>query len=521
MDVGQILAVTLPSSIMNSSLGTMITGGTGSGVVQKVVLQMLLVLLVSQWSRIRKWLSDMLESWFWTKLKKRLCKSSFILECELYWEQGVLCRVCVTEKYHAVMDLVYHRLTSQSDVKYVATWVSGLRGWQVDFYEALMLDEDVEVRLVKSMGTEEVVNSGGPSKKKICYSLTLTSRTGRSDNITRLIDATVTAYTAETPSQELSIFRRNDEATEAESVYQVHFSDFKFDTKKCFGNMFFAQKQELISRLDMFQEGLDRPCLLGLTWTLGLLLYGEPGTGKTSLIKSIARHTGRHIIMVPTASIKTEQQLFHLFTSPRLGKKTVPMRKRLYVFEEIDCSSWAELVRDRSRVHQEEIAAAAASFGGAGGVVKAAAGSLWKSPAAAPEAPPPPEVTVDTKDKDKDKEKEKEKLKGDPLTLGYILEVLDGMIEMPGRMIVMTSNRPERLDPALIRQGRIDMQINITNMRRQDVADMFQLWFEQALPDACLATMQDWVYSQAQIGNMFGCRDTRRICAALARNKML
>ena len=34
-----------------------------------------------------------------------------------------------------------------------------------------------------------------------------------------------------------------------------------------------------------------------------------------------------------------------------------------------------------------------------------------------------------------------------------------GVVDTPERLLVMTSNHPEKLDPALIRPGRIDKQI--------------------------------------------------------------
>lgn len=40
---------------------------------------------------------------------------------------------------------------------------------------------------------------------------------------------------------------------------------------------------------------------------------------------------------------------------------------------------------------------------------------------------------------------------GDALNLAGILNTLDGVVDTPGRLLVMTSNHPEKLDPALIR----------------------------------------------------------------------
>ena len=38
----------------------------------------------------------------------------------------------------------------------------------------------------------------------------------------------------------------------------------------------------------------------------------------------------------------------------------------------------------------------------------------------------------------------------DALNLAGLLNVLDGVVDTPGRIVVMTSNHPEKLDPALV-----------------------------------------------------------------------
>ena len=73
--------------------------------------------------------------------------------------------------------------------------------------------------------------------------------------------------------------------------------------------------------------------------------------------------------------------------------------------------------------------------------------------------------------------------KNNKLTLAGLLEVLDGVMEMDGRMLVITTNFPEKLDKALIRPGRIDMNIKFGRCTADNLADMYENFFQAALPD--------------------------------------
>ena len=53
--------------------------------------------------------------------------------------------------------------------------------------------------------------------------------------------------------------------------------------------------------------------------------------------------------------------------------------------------------------------------------------------------------------------------------------VLDGVVDSPGRIIVMTSNHPEKLDPALIRPGRIDRKIEFPQPDHKTRRHIFQI----------------------------------------------
>eukprot|EP00339_Tiarina_fusa_P013036 CAMPEP_0117041844 /NCGR_PEP_ID=MMETSP0472-20121206/29179_1 /TAXON_ID=693140 ORGANISM="Tiarina fusus, Strain LIS" /NCGR_SAMPLE_ID=MMETSP0472 /ASSEMBLY_ACC=CAM_ASM_000603 /LENGTH=763 /DNA_ID=CAMNT_0004752929 /DNA_START=135 /DNA_END=2426 /DNA_ORIENTATION=- len=73
------------------------------------------------------------------------------------------------------------------------------------------------------------------------------------------------------------------------------------------------------------------------------------------------------------------------------------------------------------------------------------------------------------------------KLDPDRLSLSGLLNVLDGVVDTPGRIIIMTSNHPEMLDPALIRPGRVDKKIFLGHMAAVDVISMLELYFQTKL----------------------------------------
>lgn len=72
----------------------------------------------------------------------------------------------------------------------------------------------------------------------------------------------------------------------------------------------------------------------------------------------------------------------------------------------------------------------------------------------------------------------------DELNLTGLLNVLDGCVETPGRMVIMSTNHPEMLDPALIRPGRIDRIMELSYMIPADVTDMLEHYYKVELTEA-------------------------------------
>jgi len=63
------------------------------------------------------------------------------------------------------------------------------------------------------------------------------------------------------------------------------------------------------------------------------------------------------------------------------------------------------------------------------------------------------------------------------LTFSGLLNAIDGVTSTEGRIVFMTTNYIERLDPALIRPGRVDMIEMIDHCTRQQLREMFRRFY--------------------------------------------
>jgi hypothetical protein len=229
------------------------------------------------------------------------------------------------------------------------------------------------------------------------------------------------------------------------------YTKTKFSTNRNFQNVFFEERKHVQGRTRFFLERRDWYDKKGIPYTLGFLFHGPPGTGKTSSIKAIASEGRRHIINVQLNEIKTKAQLQHLFFNDEVHvynganteKYIIPVSERLYVIEDIDAMGDTVLRRE------------------------------WKKP-----------VPVSTKPKteedawlDRQKETESEKL-----DLSFLLNLLDGTLEAQGRILIVTTNFPERLDRALVRPGRIDMIVNFKNSTRAVLQEMVSAFYDREVP---------------------------------------
>lgn len=59
------------------------------------------------------------------------------------------------------------------------------------------------------------------------------------------------------------------------------------------------------------------------------------------------------------------------------------------------------------------------------------------------------------------------------ISLSGLLNVIDGVATHEGRILIMTTNHPEKLDAALIRAGRVDLQIKFSYATKSQIRNLF------------------------------------------------
>lgn len=245
--------------------------------------------------------------------------------------------------------------------------------------------------------------------------------------------------------------------------------------EKTFNTLFFKEKQKLLNLLDDFTQKRGKFSIPGFPHKLVLLLYGPPGTGKTSLVKAIAAHTNRDILAISLSRIQTNHQLISYMFDPSCelesgssNSRTVTLKteKVVYMLEDIDAAGRLALRKDAKGDSSEPKR------------------SLLKDECEDSVTATPQKENTDSVDgKGTSFVAPRDPMNGDKLRVSGLLDALNGILDSPNRIVVMTTNHIQHLDPAVVRPGVVTLKLHMGVFDEDTALEMIHHYFRHLNPE--------------------------------------
>ena len=203
-------------------------------------------------------------------------------------------------------------------------------------------------------------------------------------------------------------------------------------------------RNTLTNTIDKFVSSEKEYEKLGVPYQLGIILYGPPGTGKTSIIKALATKYSKNLAIIsPNKMLSFDTAL-----------ETLP-KNCICIVEDIDS---ARCVLSRGGDDDDEDSDSDESW------------TKFKK-------------RLDFKNKTKKDDDAEKIIRAYSVDeLSDILNALDGIVNVHGRIIIATTNHIEKIDAAVLRPGRFDIKVYIGYITKETFIKFLGRFFPDHAP---------------------------------------
>ena len=261
------------------------------------------------------------------------------------------------------------------------------------------------------------------------------------------------------------------------STSSITIEAVPWDSTITFENSYFPDMENVLQKINFFLENKKWYQDHGIPYNLGILLFGDPGCGKTRFIKQLLNHTKRHGICVNLGEISDFNDLNKIIYNEELDDEyVIPQEQRILILEDIDAMGDAVKSRKKEGKQKPHSAEENTSSSSATGAI---------------------DMLCMLKDMNEQKQQQRK------LNLSIILNALDGVHECTGRIVIMTTNHPELLDEALIRSGRIDIKVEFKRCTRYDITQLIKRFWKVEMAVKDMPAVLDGKYTAADVINIF------------------